>query len=161
MKHTIIASDNGLSPVRCQGIIWTNAAILSITPPGTYLGDILYKIRKFTLREMHLKMSSAKWRPFCLGLNVLTADIDGRMFIFPPRLFFQNWLLNILAYLFLRTGIVGLLSPDIRPECQRLSTFFDLNRGCASGVGRGISYNEIICGKLIFDLFYIAQTTDK
>ena len=21
---------------------------------------------------MHLKMSSAKWRPFCLGLNVLT-----------------------------------------------------------------------------------------
>ena len=30
VKHTNIASDNGLSPVRRQAIIWINAAILSI-----------------------------------------------------------------------------------------------------------------------------------
>ena len=29
-KWTIIGSDNGLSPARCQAIIWTNAAILLI-----------------------------------------------------------------------------------------------------------------------------------
>ena len=30
IKHTNIASDYGLSPIRRQAIIWTNAAILSI-----------------------------------------------------------------------------------------------------------------------------------
>ena len=32
VKHTTFASDNGLSPVRRQAIIWTNVAILSIRP---------------------------------------------------------------------------------------------------------------------------------
>ena len=36
VKHTIIASDNGLLPVQRQAIVWTNAAILSIWPKGTY-----------------------------------------------------------------------------------------------------------------------------
>ena len=29
------------------------------------------KFKSFHEKEMHFKMSSAKWRPFCLGLNVL------------------------------------------------------------------------------------------
>ena len=28
-------------------------------------------IDALSLKKMHLKMSSVKWRPFCLGLNVL------------------------------------------------------------------------------------------
>ena len=32
VKHTTIASDNGLAPVRRQAIIWTKAAILPIRP---------------------------------------------------------------------------------------------------------------------------------
>ena len=32
VKHANIGSDNGLLPVQCQVIIWTNAAILSIRP---------------------------------------------------------------------------------------------------------------------------------
>ena len=32
VKHADIDSDNGLSPVRRQAIIWTNAALLSIKP---------------------------------------------------------------------------------------------------------------------------------
>ena len=51
---TIIGSDNGLSPGRRQAITWTNVGILLIGPLGT-----------------NLKMSSGKWRPFCLGLSVL------------------------------------------------------------------------------------------
>ena len=31
-KHTNIVLDTGLSPVWCQGIMWTNAAILPIRP---------------------------------------------------------------------------------------------------------------------------------
>ena len=29
----------------------------------------------FTFKKMHLKMSSGEWRPFCVGLNVLTEVI--------------------------------------------------------------------------------------
>ena len=71
-KSTIIGSDNGLSPDRRQAIIWTNAGILLIGPIGTYFSEILTGSQTFSFKKMHLKMSSAKWRPFCLGLNVLT-----------------------------------------------------------------------------------------
>ena len=68
---TIIGSDNGLSPGRRQAIIWTNAGILLIRPLGTNFSEIIIGIQTFSFTKMHLKMSSAKWRPFCLGLNVL------------------------------------------------------------------------------------------
>ena len=71
VKQTIIGSDNGLSPGRRQAIIWTNAGILLIGPLGTNFSEILIGIQTFSFKKMHLKMSSAKWRPFCLGLNVL------------------------------------------------------------------------------------------
>ena len=68
---TIIGSDNGLAPDRRQAIIWTNAGILFIGPLGTNFSEISIEIHKFSFKKMHLKTSSAKWRPFCLGLNVL------------------------------------------------------------------------------------------
>ena len=74
-KLTIIDSDNGLSPGRHQAIIWTNARILLIGPLGTNFIEMLIKIHTFSFRKMHLKMSSAKWRPFCLGLNVLNINM--------------------------------------------------------------------------------------
>ena len=74
---TIIGSDNGLSPRRRQAIIWTNAGIFLTGPWGTNFSDILIGIQTFSFKKMHLKMSSAKWRPICLGLNVLTADGCG------------------------------------------------------------------------------------
>ena len=69
-KLTIIVSDNGLSPGRRQAIIWTNAGILLIGPYGTNFSEILL-ILTFSFTKMSLKVCSAKWRPFCLGLNVL------------------------------------------------------------------------------------------
>ena len=69
---TIIGSNNGLSPGGCQAIIWTNAGILLIWPLGTNFSEILIRILTFSFKEMHLKMSFAKWRPFCLSLNMLT-----------------------------------------------------------------------------------------
>ena len=70
-KLTIIGSDNGLPPDRRQAIIWTNAGILLIGPLGTNLSEILIEIHAFSFKKMHLKTSSGKWPPFCLGLNVL------------------------------------------------------------------------------------------
>ena len=71
LNWVIIGSDNGLSPVRRQAIIWTNAEILLIGPPETIFNEILIKIHAFLFTKIHLKMSSGKWRPFCLCLNVL------------------------------------------------------------------------------------------
>ena len=71
-KLTIIDADNGLSPGRRQAIIWTNAGILLIGPFGTNFSDILSKIHIFSFTKMYLKTTSAKWRPFRLGLSVLT-----------------------------------------------------------------------------------------
>ena len=76
-KLNIIGSDNGLSPGRRQAIIWTNVGILLIGSLRTHFSEISIGIQTFSLKKMHLKMSSAQWRPFCLGLNVLKLRITG------------------------------------------------------------------------------------
>ena len=78
---TIINSDNGLSPGRRQAIIWTNAGILLLIGTlGTNLSEILIEIQIFSFKKMGLKVSSAKWRPFCIGLNVLTKKLKSITF---------------------------------------------------------------------------------
>ena len=65
-KLTTIGSDNGLSPGRRQVIIWTNDGILLFRTLGTNFSEILSEIHSLSLKEMHLKLSSAKWRLFRL-----------------------------------------------------------------------------------------------
>ena len=71
----IIASDNGLSPGRRQAIIWTNAGILLTGPLGTIFSEILIENSPFPFTKTRLKVSSAKWWPFCLGLNMLNTIV--------------------------------------------------------------------------------------
>ena len=68
---TTIGSDNGLSPGRRQAITWTSVGILLIEPQGTNFSEMLIEIPTFSFKKIHLTMSFGKWRPFCLGLNVL------------------------------------------------------------------------------------------
>ena len=70
-KLIIIGPGNGLSPGRHQAIILTNAGILLIGPLGRNFSEISIEIYTFSFKKMHLKMSIARWRPFCLGLTVL------------------------------------------------------------------------------------------
>ena len=72
---TSIGSDNGLSPGRRQAIIRTNAGILLIRPLGTNFSEFLVEILILSLKNMCLKVSSAKRRPFCLGLNDSTVVV--------------------------------------------------------------------------------------
>ena len=64
---TIIGSDNGLSPDRCQAIILTNAGILLNRTVGTNFSEILSEIHTFSFKKMHLKLSSAKWQPWFIN----------------------------------------------------------------------------------------------
>ena len=75
-KLSIIGSDNGLSPGRRQAIIRTNAGILLIRPLGTNFSEFLVKILIVSFKKMHLKVSSAKRRPFCICLNELTLEMQ-------------------------------------------------------------------------------------
>ena len=79
-KLSIIGSENGLLPDRRQAIIGTNAGILFIGPLETNFNEILFEIHTFSFKSIHLKMSSGKWHPFSLGLNVLThPPVSGEM----------------------------------------------------------------------------------
>ena len=74
---TIIGSDNGLPPGRRQAIIWNSAGIFLIRTLGRNFSEMWSEIHTFSIKKMHLKMSSAKWWQFCLGLNVLIGTIMG------------------------------------------------------------------------------------
>ena len=69
-----IGLGNGLAPIWHQAITWTNADLLSCALLPSKFSDIWINIK------MHLKMSSAKYRPCCSGLNILRVHcmhIDG------------------------------------------------------------------------------------
>ena len=40
-----------------------------IGPLGTNFNETSIEIHTFSFKKIHLKLSSGKWRPFCLGLN--------------------------------------------------------------------------------------------
>ena len=68
---TLIGSDNG----QRQAITWTNVGILLIEPQGTNFSEMIIEIHILSFKKIHLKMSSGKWRPFCLGFNVLRIGV--------------------------------------------------------------------------------------
>ena len=78
-RLTITGSDNGLLPGRHQAIIWTNAGILLIGALGTNFSENSIEILTFLFTKLRLKVSSAKWRPFCLGLNVIRYRCDDKI----------------------------------------------------------------------------------
>ena len=95
---TIIGSGNGLSTDRRQAMIWTNAGILIIRTLRIHFSEIFIKIHTFSFKKMHLKMSSVKWRPFCLGLNVLSNS---------SLLSHQSNQMSTLEYVFLISVLAG------------------------------------------------------
>ena len=82
---TIIGSNNGLSPGWRQAINWTSAGILLVGRVVTNFSEILFQLLAFSFKKMRLKVSTAKWRLFCLGTNVL----KGRDYHLP--LLRQHW----------------------------------------------------------------------
>ena len=79
--------------VGAKQIVWTNAGILLIGPWGTNFSETLTSIRTFSVKKIHLKMSSAKWRPFCLGFNVLTKQDNTNTVKHVPYTILNTYLL--------------------------------------------------------------------
>ena len=68
---SLIGPGNVLPPARRQAITWTNATSMSIGPVGTNSCEILFKIQQISYTTKKLKISTALWRPFYRGPNVL------------------------------------------------------------------------------------------
>ena len=130
-KLTIIGSNNGLSPGRRQAIIWTNAGILFIEPLGTNFSEILIVIQIFSFKKMRLKMSSANWRPFCPGLNVLssprTADIFS-LVRFPHKIFTRDQKIIIHGKPYVILYINGL----VQERRNSIANALELSLSCTS-----------------------------
>ena len=75
----------------CQTIISTNAELLSIGPLQTHFSEILIKIQKFSLKKKYLKISYAKWWPYCLSLNVLNNGAIEIWYFFKNRMYMIRW----------------------------------------------------------------------
>ena len=67
IRISYITTDNGLSPVPHQAIIWTNAGLVSFQSKGTNLIMILITIQAFSFKKMRwnddCKMAANSSRP--------------------------------------------------------------------------------------------------
>ena len=64
----------------------SNDGILLTGPLGTSFSDISMTILTFSFTKLRLKVLSAKWRPFCRGLNVLIATRVLRFSLTTPNI---------------------------------------------------------------------------
>ena len=78
-----IGLDNGLATGRRQTIILTNAGMLLTEPLETNFNDISIGIQAILLKEIHLKISPSKCRPFCVALNDLIESPPEYPMIYP------------------------------------------------------------------------------
>ena len=72
-NHVVYRQTDGRTDGRTRWIQYTPppTGLLSIRPQGEYFNEILIKIKTFSFKKIHLKVLSAKSRPFCLGFDVL------------------------------------------------------------------------------------------
>ena len=106
--------------VRPQWVNSTNAALLSIWPPGMNFSQMRIILEQFTSMEKHFKILSAKYQPFCSGFimrhkvgtpdkqwsgNIITmvADVPAPSFLMPNRPkaisnHYADWIMTILSH---------------------------------------------------------------
>ena len=118
----MVWSHNGLSPERCQTIIWISAGILLIGHLGTNSCEIVIEIYIFSFKKMHLKTSSTNFWPFCLGLNVFTLSEKHRSSWWRHQMETFSALLAISA----RNSPVTGEFPAQRPVTRSFDVFLDL-----------------------------------
>ena len=86
VNRASIASVNDLPPIRRQAIFWTNARLLITWNPRNILKWNFHQNTKLSFPKMHLKISSAKWRPISRGRDELILYLRSLHMICEPRL---------------------------------------------------------------------------
>ena len=76
-KRIGIGLDNGLVPARRQAIVWTNAGIPVIRPPGTNFSGLLFETHTFSFKNCIWKCPLENgghfvWASMCYGIWEIT-----------------------------------------------------------------------------------------
>ena len=94
--------------IQCWATASTNAGLLSTEPFVTKFHQILINIQWISQKKINLKMTSAKWWPFYLCLNVWTQPIEFKGNLIQLS---QNWIIwvHLSQYraLTLKCGVVS------------------------------------------------------
>ena len=98
VNQVSMGSGNGLSPIGRQAIIWTSAGLLSIGPLVTNFSEILIKIQIFSFTKMHLKISSAKRRPFVQGDTSNQCKSSNQYFPVSYPQIFARLRINLISF---------------------------------------------------------------
>ena len=78
IQMCLVGSDNDLSPIWRQAIIWTNADQLLIRPKGTKFSQILIEIWTVFIHKNAFEFRKCqRWWPFCIYLNMLNLILLG------------------------------------------------------------------------------------
>ena len=148
----IIGSDNGLSPGRRQAIIWTSAGILLIGPlPGANFSEILIGIQTLSFKKIHLTMSSAKWRPFCPGLNVFWLATNYHWLLFPFHCYTRGRLNIKMSMLKIRRSRDRLIFNMGIPYLG--NTVFILKRGPCGFRVISVDYEKVYTNGWYFEIY--------
>ena len=70
-----------------QVIVWTNTGILLIRPLGTNFSEILIEIYMFSLKKMHLNLSSGNWWPVCFDVLICDSERLSKLLQLPLNYF--------------------------------------------------------------------------
>ena len=79
MTHIQYASVNKAGFSSDSGSLWIETQETNFSEISKCYNFHSRKSLTHSLKKMHLKMSFAKWQPFCLCLNVLTSNIAGKL----------------------------------------------------------------------------------
>ena len=85
-KHVRVCARTRVHTRTCFSFVYPSVSSFSWTsdnrimkPLGINFSDISIRIQTFSFKKIRLKVSSAKWRSFCLGLNVLIDSIHSHI----------------------------------------------------------------------------------
>ena len=114
---------------------------MPIGPVGINVSRILIKIQNFSFTKMHLKVSSAKWQPFCAvryELNWRTAFIPSKhisCILYIPKIYTRFRILLLWSYLWFSNVFVWLIYPyPSGLRHWRHDRRMDVNGGSSSNV---------------------------
>ena len=146
-KVTIIGSDNGLMPGRCQAIIWTNAGTLLIGPLGANFKEISIKIYIFSFKKINLKMLSGKCWPFCPSLNVSTQgglETFTKWLLLFCRMHFSNaYYWKKMLILFIQISLNFICTGAINKKSALVRNAFRINADLLSIAPIQIKFSEM------------------
>ena len=126
LNPTTIGSDNGLSPVRCQAILWTHADSLSLSnePLATNLSEISMKMNMFAFKKMYFKMPCAKWWPFYHSSPCVEYTMIQSWALLPWRIFSNIYLVLTLITVFVLYNITVRQGPQVAELVNQVTWYF-------------------------------------